>query len=81
MCVQTSANGADTIVRRQVRESELLGMDAMEDISHENDRWQFMWSLVRLDLRVAMAEVSQLYVTDSLEVWDDRPPVMDGAMC
>ncbi|KAF5843183.1 hypothetical protein DUNSADRAFT_1610 [Dunaliella salina] len=32
-------------------------------------RWQFMWALVRLDLREAMAEVSNLYVTDSLEVY------------
>ncbi|KAF5826242.1 hypothetical protein DUNSADRAFT_4000, partial [Dunaliella salina] len=54
---QTSANGADTIVRRQVRESELLSLDAMEDVNHENDRWQFMWALVRLYLHKAMIGV------------------------
>jgi len=31
-------------------------------------RWLFMWTLVRLDARVALEMVSEMFVVDSLEV-------------
>lgn len=53
------------MVRRLITEAVTLAQDADADIGPASARWQYVWAVVRLDLRIALASLTEEYASDA----------------
>jgi len=63
---EISSNGIDPMVRRLIQEGTYAGQEDLADMTPQSKRWQFVWDVVRLDTRSALAMLADTYHTDAL---------------
>ncbi len=49
------------MMRRLVKEGELLASDRLEDLTPSNSRWQYIWSIARVDLMESILTLLDSY--------------------